>query len=662
MEANFVKQFIEKTGCDSETAYKFLEKCNWDLGASFEQWNKMVKHEAAVTEVKKLSRGISEASDNEVLVYRARDALANDFDNKRFNKLGSNYLNIPETNFFLPNFDKYESDFQGFLVKDLIDKNVMRALEDSGKLNWWCNTIGYKNRLWPLLTSGDGNCLLHAASLSMFGFHDRLLTLRQALYSFIASNNPVTESIKRRWRWHESKLNLDIGIQHTEEEWEREWSDVVNSASTNKLSGEANGCYQGLEAIHILCLAHVLRRVIIVIANTIAKDSHDEPLTPIYFDGIYIPFAFDERSCWKSPLLLIYNNSHFSALVFMEHESDESVQSQFCIPIVQYEGDYLPIRFLVDPGADFNWKNFLKAHVHLEESKRNSQLNVVSSYMEVFNFYNSPMYSKESENRNEHGEGDMTNNNIPKQLQNLSKQFLFLKKLATPKKEKVCDNTKMPLFCVKICIKKHAFQNEIIGNYIKFARQRFEYSQISQYSPHDTNKFSQDAEFVSCINKCGGYATENTSYLCPICFKQQKKQLQLLEDNTLCFAAGKSKFYREPDLANYSATKNLPKPILKSNNTLYLSNSTFFNDSNKPFSHHNNNLKDNDDDAFEEDVYPQLDCENISNVEDKPKNLVSEFCFGLVPASDSLDPGALHENWDRGVSKENSDISITHIG
>jgi hypothetical protein len=37
------------------------------------------------------------------------------------------------------------------------------------------------SRLTPLKTEGDGNCLLHAASLCMFGIHDRNLQLRSAL-------------------------------------------------------------------------------------------------------------------------------------------------------------------------------------------------------------------------------------------------------------------------------------------------------------------------------------------------------------------------------------------------------------------------------------------------------------------------------------------------
>jgi len=37
----------------------------------------------------------------------------------------------------------------------------------SGFLNWWAD-IEIGPRLYPLQTSGDGNCLLHAASLGQF--------------------------------------------------------------------------------------------------------------------------------------------------------------------------------------------------------------------------------------------------------------------------------------------------------------------------------------------------------------------------------------------------------------------------------------------------------------------------------------------------------------
>ena len=75
-------------------------------------------------------------------------------------------------------------DFRQFLEKDLIEQGCLNSLESAGRLNWWC--AGKSRVLWPLATTGDGNCLLHAASLGMWGYHDRLLNLRNALHNTLA--------------------------------------------------------------------------------------------------------------------------------------------------------------------------------------------------------------------------------------------------------------------------------------------------------------------------------------------------------------------------------------------------------------------------------------------------------------------------------------------
>lgn len=49
-----------------------------------------------------------------------------------------------------------------FIEKDLIAVAMQSSLEQASRLNWW---TGFCQRLYPLSTSGDGNCLLHAASL-----------------------------------------------------------------------------------------------------------------------------------------------------------------------------------------------------------------------------------------------------------------------------------------------------------------------------------------------------------------------------------------------------------------------------------------------------------------------------------------------------------------
>lgn len=65
----------------------------------------------------------------------------------------------------------------------------------------------------------------------MWGFHDRLLTLRKALHAFLSSS-PRREALWRRWRRQQSLLNAQAGLVYTEVEWRQEWNAIVNMAST----------------------------------------------------------------------------------------------------------------------------------------------------------------------------------------------------------------------------------------------------------------------------------------------------------------------------------------------------------------------------------------------------------------------------------------------
>ena len=102
-----------------------------------------------------------------------------------------------------------------------------------GRLNWWSDA-GVCQRLLPLATVGDGNCLLHAASLGMWGYHDRLLTLRKALYDTLTSDL-AKGALKRRWRLEQWQKNIKAGgLLYSEEEWETEWQEVLRIASTQR--------------------------------------------------------------------------------------------------------------------------------------------------------------------------------------------------------------------------------------------------------------------------------------------------------------------------------------------------------------------------------------------------------------------------------------------
>lgn len=116
---------------------------------------------------KKLTRGISRAADNVKLVSKARSEFAQDF---KTSSRGSRLLNIdkfvetPDFTFTLPDISIHDPEFCEFLRKDLIEKSTLASLESAKRLNWWSSIC---HNLFPLVTSGDGNCLLHAASLGM---------------------------------------------------------------------------------------------------------------------------------------------------------------------------------------------------------------------------------------------------------------------------------------------------------------------------------------------------------------------------------------------------------------------------------------------------------------------------------------------------------------
>ncbi|KAK7813798.1 hypothetical protein U0070_003707 [Myodes glareolus] len=362
---------------------------------------------------KRLSRGISHASS--AIVSLARSHVANECSSEQFP------LEMPIYTFQLPDLSVYSEDFRSFIERDLIEQATMVALEQAGRLNWWSTVCTSCKRLLPLATTGDGNCLLHAASLGkhpstntgMWGFHDRDLVLRKALYTMMRTG-AEREALKRRWRWQQTQQNKEVcahpcrrqdphqeqplpvllyspgepccnsaaqgdhgtflltpamlsGLVYTEEEWEREWTELLKLASSEPRthfskngSGTGGGVdnsedpvYESLEEFHVFVLAHILRRPIVVVADTMLRDSGGEAFAPIPFGGIYLPLEVPPNRCHCSPLVLAYDQAHFSALVSMEQRDQQ--REQAVIPLTDSEHKLLPLHFAVDPGKDWEW-------------------------------------------------------------------------------------------------------------------------------------------------------------------------------------------------------------------------------------------------------------------------------------------------------------------
>ncbi|KAH9496869.1 OTU domain-containing protein 7B [Bulinus truncatus] len=333
----------------------------------------------------RLKRGFSNILENESLVSEARHSVQSDI-------LKDNHDMYVQT-FVLPDLTSYSEDFRAFLEKELIETSTLVSLEQAGRLNWWAE-LRLCQRLLPMATSGDGNCLLHAASLAMWGIHDRELILRKMLHDTL-TNATYKDALYRRWRFQQTLCNKQSMLVFSEDEWQDEWRNILRLASPLPRSAadpmRSNNCcdspvtqgkceepvvYESLEEFHVFVLAHVLQRPIIVVADTILKDSNGDALAPIPFPGIYLPLEVANH--YKSPLLLTYDAAHFSALLPMDQNSYAVPQLPAAIPLVDPELQLLPLHFYKDPGPGVDWRKEF-----FDEPGKDVKINLLYRFLDV---------------------------------------------------------------------------------------------------------------------------------------------------------------------------------------------------------------------------------------------------------------------------------------
>ena len=254
---------------------------------------------------------------------------------------GTNYFTCTHyCNLTLPPLSDYPVDFKDFVFDRIVDKETQRALEGEQCLNW-CATA---TNLVPLLTLGDGNGLLHAASLGMWGFQDRDYVLRRAVSHAIQSTQGNT--FFQRWQRAREHDNAHYGIQLDPQQWRAEWQMVVKQASAEVPLGAG---LDSLEEFHVFVLANILRRPIIMYAAMKVRSSFDGST----LHGVYLPLLWHQSSCKKDPLPLAFYNGHFSALVVIEFQHQYR-NGFLSLPLMDYYGQHLPVRFMLpqeDPTA-----------------------------------------------------------------------------------------------------------------------------------------------------------------------------------------------------------------------------------------------------------------------------------------------------------------------
>ncbi|XP_053611276.1 OTU domain-containing protein 7B-like isoform X2 [Plodia interpunctella] len=494
-------------------------------------------------ECRKLSRGISRATDNEGLVWALRSNTEPDL-----NTLSSDHILL------LPDISVYPPDFRTFIEKDLLETATLVTLESANILNWWRHgRVPGAPRLLPLATSGDGNCLPHAASLAAYGFHDRLLALRTKVQALLSGEggDKLTNAIKRRWRWSESFALRSAGLTPSEAEWEREWQDAVAAASAEprpRHQPTAAPHYAGLEQLHVFALAHVMRRPVIVFADRALRDFRGDPIAPIPFGGIYLPLELAPELCSKTPILLAYDAGHFSALVPCEPLPTDGAR----VPLEEETGNHMPIRFSVDPGEDFRWD------VEPDQKTINNLLpdefqrsTMMAAYLDLERVECLSQNQPPEELRRSL---DALSTKSTKQLNSVAKQFGSIgrsmsskikKNLGSMAKLNKCSGgggggaaeARGAALCCRVLAARAPVQEEMVKNYLNEAY--------------------------------NGYMAE-----------KNRKEHPSSQPSQPRYGTGRSQFYAEADRAAHEVARGLdPRPLRPpTDRTLYLSKSTFYDD------------------------------------------------------------------------------------
>ena len=184
--------------------------------------------------------------------------------------------------------------------------------------------------LHAMYTSGDGNCLLHAAALATHGVRDTRqadpgepgacdadelarLAPRRTLRAAVHHSLSHCTALRELFASHGAVLQG--GVSGTEPPMGGETLE-----DRSRLHGNS------LDPPHLLVLAHILRRPIVCYASAAVGEVRDpeERTFSSYaargerMSGIYLPHLLPPDACTKDPITIAYTPGHFSVLVSAE--------------------------------------------------------------------------------------------------------------------------------------------------------------------------------------------------------------------------------------------------------------------------------------------------------------------------------------------------------
>ena len=246
------------------------------------------------------------------------------------------FVDLPNYTFTIPHLAGYPAEFRQFVFDRIIDRTAKKSLEDEKCLNWCQGST----KLEPLHTQGDGNCLLHAASLGMWGFQDRTNILRSAVWQAVSHASRGENTLYQRWQYNKQLECQQQGYQLEPLQWQHEWEMVVHHASADPTT---TASLYSLEEFHVFVLANVLQRPVVMYASQKMRSFNSGgTMQTINFHGVYLPLLWSPSGCRKDPLPLAYQSGHFSALV---DSTEQYRDGKLVLPLVSYDGEPLPVRF-----------------------------------------------------------------------------------------------------------------------------------------------------------------------------------------------------------------------------------------------------------------------------------------------------------------------------
>lgn len=300
-----------------------------------------------------------------------------------------------------------------------------------------------------------------------------------------------------------------------------------------------------------MALAHVLCRPIIIIAETMLRDSEGVAIAPIPFGGVYLPLEVSPEKCHRTPLLLAYHSAHFSPLVTVDCGNDfgDIPNEGVSIPLVDPDsGKLLPVLFAIDPGPDWEWteksRDLLPCHQETMEI-------LIREYLDC----EYQTLSLEDLDRLSDGDGTSSNRNkAAKQLLGVAKQFGSIGKSVSKRLWPMAKRPKSPplsllggithgVLCVRLKSRRHQYVDQMLQNYLQCAHSRYILNIIFIY-------------FLIII----------------VLFIYLFRYLETHQgESNVNYGAGKSKFYATSDSESYASVSKLQPMNPNKDKTLYLS-------------------------------------------------------------------------------------------